>query len=944
MERDNCKLYDRLRVISGTAAGSQAWKQAFEQSASSYNTTVHTIDDELKILQDYRINVLKEDNVKIALLTESETGFGWHFDDPETSGALRTVYRYPREISRLRSAYGEQELKAVVGAQQQTPSFRKLLGFRMFDIGPSTDSSPIMATNQTPLSQDALLEGIVRSMQHDHIKLAGIVATDVFDALFIARYLRDACPDIRLFTFDSDLLYVKAAEDFPFDGILALSTYPLNQDWTGLQHMGIDAYGNADTIEDRLLFPSRGAEGIYNAMRVLLVRSGYVPERAEEEQLADYFDPTNCKLAENAKAPTHESILEQPGCLAPPVWLTAVTRSGYWPLAVITSDESLRHTELLLPGTPDFKDSPQNGLMVSWPSLDNKSNFRLDHPPRLWKRLFELMAFLMSWYFICHFIACASSLGERQGYAHLNLWPDEEGWLARLCYLLVCSFSLLAVYAIYVLPLVAISRYPGSDGLRPSESLAKVFFGMFLALTCSPWLRFRNRSFRPRVTRAAWPDTWHYGILALSALFAAFFAVKLVWLFPFQRSPDQAAFFMAYRSINFESGVSPILPLLALLFAFFCWGRVHLKRLTMRFERLDKLPALGIGAEFDALTRCQAQMEQLVNEPLPLPWRTFGSFALAAGIVVYLAGALKTFEPANFDLLVLLLLAILYALLFLTWTRFLLVWNKFQGFLEELNRHPIRFVFSRLPRARLISPLLQLSARRRYSALVDFRDRLRMLANDPFDGLAAAPVIFETQLGEVLASALDGKTVRQTQAMLLLDSIDRINRTLVDGLNRGYWREGHCERRTGDKDAVAADSSPTRDALGEEIIAVQYRDYIQYVLRQQRNLLVFVIAGFLLSMLALHCYPFQSPRIITTFITIMFLMFGAGVITVLAKADRDPVLSRIAKTSGGKLSGSFFVKVAGYLGVPLITVLGSQFPSWGKFLFSWIGPVLEALK
>ncbi len=65
---------------------------------------------------------------------------------------------------------------------------------------------------------------------------------------------------------------------------------------------------------------------------------------------------------------------------------------------------------------------------------------------------------------------------------------------------------------------------------------------------------------------------------------------------------------------------------------------------------------------------------------------------------------------------------------------------------------------------------------------------------------------------------------------------------------------------------------------------------------------------------------------------------------MLAQAERDPILSRITNTTPGKLSGGFFVKIAGYLGVPLITVLGSQFPSWGRFLFSWIQPLLEAIK
>jgi hypothetical protein len=201
---------------------------------------------------------------------------------------------------------------------------------------------------------------------------------------------------------------------------------------------------------------------------------------------------------------------------------------------------------------------------------------------------------------------------------------------------------------------------------------------------------------------------------------------------------------------------------------------------------------------------------------------------------------------------------------------------------------------------------------------------------------------FELHVGDVFAGAMDGIVVRQADAMPLLNSLNQINGIIVDALNQGCWREGHSERKVAEKDTDTAES--VREALREEIIAIQYRDYIQYIVHQQQNLLVFVITGFLLSMLALHSYPFQSPRIVTTFMSGTFLMFGAGIVMVLAQADRDPVLSRITKTTPDKLSGGFFLRTAGYLGVPLMTVLAAQFPNWGRFLFSWVQPLLEAMK
>jgi hypothetical protein len=399
---------------------------------------------------------------------------------------------------------------------------------------------------------------------------------------------------------------------------------------------------------------------------------------------------------------------------------------------------------------------------------------------------------------------------------------------------------------------------------------------------------------------------------------------------------------MAYRSLHLYSGVSPVLPLLALLAAYYGWGRVHLKRVTMRFERLASLPVLGSGRECEELTSCQKKMERVVNEPLPRHWRTLGTFALAAGVSVYVGHLLNSFEPATFDLLVLFLLAILYALLFLTWTRLLLIWSKFRPFLEQLDRHPIRFVFSDLPNVTSISPFLHLTGRRRYVSLVAVRESLRMLARNTSDDLTAAVGRFELQVGDVFAKATKGIVVRQTIAKPLLDSLKQINAIIVDALNQGCWREGHSGRKVAAQDAGTAEG--LADVLREEIIAIQYRDYIQYIVHQQQNLLVFIITGFLLSMVALHCYPFQSLRLLHTFVSVMFLMFSAGFVTVLAQADRDPILSRITKSTPDKLSGGFFLRAAGYLGVPLITVLASQFPSLDRFLFSWIQPALQAMK
>jgi hypothetical protein len=920
----------KLQVISGSAASRDAWRGAFDgESGSSYRTTVQNLDTQLDML---RQTICEWKNgSRLALLTETETHLfpsdDVHLPPPEVlCGDGPVIFRYPREISRLRNAYGDEVLKTVVGAQPQPPSFRNLLGFRLFDVGPGTDSAPVFAKNQTPLSQDAVLGEIARSLERERVTLAGILATDVFDALFIARYLRDACPDVRLFTFDSDLLYERAAEEFPFDGTLALATYPSiapNQAWT-------------NEGPERFSFPSRASEGIYNATRALLILAAFVSEDYKSKPLVEYFNPTL------STTPT--------GSYVPPVWLTVVGRSGYWPLAVMNAQPDVTQTSC---------STPKNGLLLAWPLSDNVPQFGLGPLPRLWQLIFVVIALVLGLYLVRNFMACATGYGGMRGFSHLNVWPDEEGWLARLCYLLVCSYALLALYALLVVPLISIRRALPPDA-RWYVWIAALLLFVFAVLGASPLLAFRKR----KPARLVWPETWHFGILGTAAMLAGFFTwclLRLLPLDPGKKFKNQEAFFFAFRSLHLTSGVSPVMPLLVLLPAYFLWGRVHLTRVQRIHERLIDVPLLEDnsichGGEALALDDCRKEIDLLVKQALPLRWwRTVGALAFVLAIDFYMTHPLRSFEYEPFDKLFLVMLSVLYALMFLTWTRFVMVWQQFQVFLEQLERQPLRFAFDKLPQRRAISPLFQYRAwHAEFTTFVAIRERLAELMTRPASVDSASLYLgaadkLDGEISQILTSVTRERRISREDAAPLRQWLGQVNDALLEELRRGLWKSGRTAR-SADKPKLKKGPEPDQpvatspDILREEIIALQYDDYIQYVLHQQRNLLLFAVLSFILSILALHAYPFEGPRMITTFITFVFIAFAGGVIVVLAQADRNPILSRITKTTPGKLSGGFFLKVAGYIGVPLITVLSSQFPSLGHFLFSWVQPLLDAVK
>jgi hypothetical protein len=728
---------------------------------------------------------------------------------------------------------------------------------------------------------------------------------------------------------------VRGAQDFPFTGILAITTYPLmelNQRWTNLL--------NPQGGPTRKLFPSRASEGIYNATRSLLLGMGSADHHKDSDhgQLAEYFNPfEDCAGGPDAR--------EQ--CKTPPVWVMVVSREGYWPIAVADPDPDQD-------SSPDSKaDSKPDSQLLSWKSHDNKSQLSVGPIPRLWRLLFALLTGFMVFYSAC-LIASLGRRGQQRALAGWGVWPREEGWLARLCYLSISSLSLLALYAVYTAPMFALNRNQPSN--YPAVAGASML--LLLAASLAPVLK---ACLGPHHKRNGKLDPWHYGILAIAGVYVAVLIWALRHLFFLPDAQSHERFFFAFRSMHLSSGVAPIAPLLFLLAGFFCWGKVHLTRLALLHDRVPWLPQLGTSIEAEALEQERKQLEALVRDPLPFHWRTLGAFAIIVLIWTYLASSLRSFEVWPYERLVVLSLSVLYALLFLTWGRIMAIWAKFHLFLESLERHPIRFAFSALPREETWSPIFHASAgKRSYTAEVHVRDGLKVLSEYLSPALQEAARKYNHQLELVLKRATAGLRVPWSAHRDLGERLGEVDNLLIEIL-QPHWDSGEWEtapaakppQKQSDSSDDQQDARPVETSLwpdddpgraAQTMIAFQLIGYVRYTLHQVRNLIYFVMVGFVLSMAALDSYPFQAPRTITTFITIMFLVFAGGIVLVMAQADRDRILSRITNTTPGALNSGFFKRLVIYLGVPLVTVIGSQVPSWGRFLFSWVQPALEALK
>ena len=76
----------------------------------------------------------------------------------------------------------------------------------------------------------------------------------------------------------------------------------------------------------------------------------------------------------------------------------------------------------------------------------------------------------------------------------------------------------------------------------------------------------------------------------------------------------------------------------------------------------------------------------------------------------------------------------------------------------------------------------------------------------------------------------------------------------------------------------------------------------------------------------------------------LFIAVGYLMIKVFAQMERNPILSRISRTTPGELNAEFWLQLVSLGGLPLLGVLAHLFPSLSQFLFQWIAPGVQAAR
>jgi hypothetical protein len=256
---------------------------------------------------------------------------------------------FPRDIAQLRAAYQHDVLnQSSSGNGKNMP--RTTLPLNLDTTGADGDSVSPYANLQTPLSQEAVLLGVVSNLKKHHIRFIMIRASNPLDTLFLCQFLRTTYPDAHIATIGSDLLYQRDFDKPNLHGVMSITSYPL---LAGIddQVARVEAMRGA-THQDKV-FSDGYSVGVFNALLSLVAKGSLsIPTEAEKAEEA-LHQKRPMILPRASYAQLGWPALSQPNRtdegegrrkkyireLSPPLWLTVNGRRGAWPLALLDEDE-----------------------------------------------------------------------------------------------------------------------------------------------------------------------------------------------------------------------------------------------------------------------------------------------------------------------------------------------------------------------------------------------------------------------------------------------------------------------------------------------------------------------------------------------------------------------------------------------------------------------------
>jgi hypothetical protein len=1006
-----------IAIYSGGASSHRAGLTFSQTKGVDFRSFVEDDTTALDLLCRYFAP--KGNPQNLAILSEDETAYGYSWaatklptDEPLPKGtALKSKEAldyprdscgeestievfYPRDISTLRAAYQTQSMfTSGSGQPNQDNAQRKSLPTDLLDpAGRQHDTVRTYAGNQTPLSQEAQLLGIVEVLRSHRVKYVIIRSSNTLDSLFLANFLRRDYPEARVVLLNSDLLFQRGQDAMALNGVMTLSTYPLfswAREWTAIA---------PHSMHTHRVFAENSTEGVYIASRLLLQslkRPTDEPpalgcELAEKSlPLAEqkiFVPPLRCEVTSYPYAPLPDYAppfwmdpraceSNSPGTTCrPAIWLSVITKHGVWPLAALNDRTLLSRTS--------EKNQPRLGVAEErkWPGI-----------PRPTRMALVVLCGLAVFHLLC--CRFASFTAKPAFRAHFATAGRRHTGLVLIGSYIVALLALLLGWGSGLFDTAP--GPPGKSGL-----IWTVVVTVWMLAATSPVLNI----FATRKLNADVDNGFHSvrRIAVSLALFAALtVAFFLLHVWPLERALVLAnRTFVYWRSIHLMSGVSPLVPFLALTGGLYFWFWYALHGLALFGPDrpcLPRLEVLGVRLPSPAAMnhgdRKELKLSMFSHENVALPAeRAAEPLSSRNVIIIVILFALSTVlmfgftggrvPIRNLGTIQANAYSVIFGLALCFYCSFLLseawqiwsTWSCARQLLVFLDRMALRRTLSALHgfswgtvwkmsgnvldvRYKLLS--------RQLECLNHLYNSLRLFHVPEGSDEQAAFAGIETCKKSVNLSRAEGlrfaewfsknycrpdaanlqkfedfqNQIAETTGVVLTELVAPATRIEEHSLIQVDPSDGHAEDRNG--------PPPSKNEMirnAEELVCLTYLGFVQNLLGRIRTIVLGGVYLFIALSIAVSSYPFDPRTLLSGILLFVFAVFGGTVVFTYADMHRDVTLSHVTNTKPGELGSEFWFKVIGYGAAPLLGLLTQVFPEWSGFLFSWLQPGLSSLK
>jgi hypothetical protein len=842
---------------------------------------------------------------------------------------------FPRDISALRNAY--QQDSKVSGASGGSSAPRSTLSLNLEDHGNDDDSIAVFSQDQTPLSEEAVMMGIVSDLRDHRTNLVVIEATNPVDIVFLVRYFRAAYSDARIITLGSDLLLPRQVDDPRLRGVMQVSSYSLIPEIDHYTTVTNDGCAQPSFLNR--IFPSDYSVGTFNALLSLMEFQGSAYRSCSPDKPSGAPNDLISSAYVQYGWPALARPLQNREVLVPPLWLTVQGRDQFWPVELLDGVGTSEPASLLH-------------------AISSKTRSDPAHPrlPISWSLVFALgLAFGVT-----HLLLAWNGNIISPSVFSANFAPVEDPW--RNLTVLCCGVVIFDILACLLLPefwFVGQARW--------------AFFTL-VSLVCLAICGDLQK-------RGGWRFvTWSLLIGA-----ASFVVLEVA----FRADGRPLSELMKYRYSHIASGVSPFVPFL-LLFAGCLWVLWHTlsgRPPWDRFGRGPQLPSYAsviskrkFGADspadrqrLSALTReGNARLLDAMRPGKPmlqifvpafLAWALFG----LSGVVPGSPHRIQSFEGQGYDLVysgfVLLLILVLLASAF----RLASIWLELRRLLMVLDRVPLRRGFARMTgiNSKRLWQLGGSTFEDYFSILSKEIHTVTALANSvprgavvPYRLLLTSANVAQfaswiqrtpgaekrrTSFNEPLSNAL-----RRMQVVLAGTCgaiLRELNQTWNDEI-RTAW-DAECierERKLGEQGQCKEPELPLTVRLCEDFVCLFYLNFITSVFTRMRSLVLTIVGLYVFVLLSFSSYPFEPSSTFHTAMIFLFVFIAVVIGIVYGQAEKNATLSRITQTNVGELGVEFWFRLAAVISVPLLSLLAAKFPEIGGFLFSWLEPASQAFR